>query len=231
MSGMEKPILYIVIPCYNEAACLDVTMKKLGEKMADLEKKGRIKSNSKIVFVDDGSTDKTWEMVKSFKGQGVVGIKLAHNRGHQNALLAGLEYAKEHADVTISMDADLQDDIGVIDGFLEKYMEGFEIVYGVRKDRKTDTRFKRGTAQLFYRLMLWLGVELIYNSGDCRLMSKRALEELSKYREVNLFLRGIVPMIGLNSTTVEYERAERFAGESKYPLKDVEFCLGWGNFV
>lgn len=217
----KKPVLYIVIPCYNEEECLAETARQLEKKLIMLEKQGKIKPESRVVYVDDGSKDRTWELIENFKHKSVVGLKLAHNRGHQNALLAGLEYAKDYADVIVSMDADLQDDLNAIDKFLQRFSEGYEIVYGVRGDRKTDTKFKRRTAQLFYKIMLWLGVELVYNSADCRLMSKRAVEELSKYKEVNLFLRGIVPTIGLKSTTVEYERAKRLAGESKYPLRKM----------
>lgn len=218
---MKKAILYIVVPCYNEEACLNETTKRLTKKLVSLVDAKKISSESRVVYVDDGSKDKTWDLIQGF-GKPVIGVKLAHNRGHQNALLAGLMYAKDHADVAISMDADLQDDIEVIDQFLEKFQkDGCEIVYGVRSKRKTDTAFKRNTALLFYKMMAALGVETVYNSADYRLMSRRALEELSKYEEVNLFLRGIVPTIGLKTATVEYVREERFAGESKYPLKKM----------
>lgn len=217
---MSTPILYIVVPCYNEEECLHETRKRLSKKLGVLESQNIISKNSRIVFVDDGSKDKTWSIIEE-KSDKVIGLKLSRNRGHQNALLAGLFYAKEHADVVASMDADLQDDINALDKMLDKYADGYEIVYGVRKARKKDTFFKRTTAQLFYKTMNWLGAEVVYNSADYRLMSKRALDEMANYKEVNLFLRGIVPLIGLKSTTVEYEREERFAGESKYPLKKM----------
>lgn len=217
---MSTPILYIVVPCYNEEECLRETRKRLSKKLGVLESQNIISKNSRIVFVDDGSKDKTWSIIEE-KSDKVIGLKLSRNRGHQNALLAGLFYAKEHADVVASMDADLQDDINALDKMLDKYADGYEIVYGVRKARKKDTFFKRTTAQLFYKTMNWLGAEVVYNSADYRLMSKRALDEMANYKEVNLFLRGIVPLIGLKSTTVEYEREERFAGESKYPLKKM----------
>lgn len=217
---MSKNILYVVVPCYNEEACLDETTKRLSKKLDDLTKKNIIDKKSRIVYVDDGSKDKTWEKIESFKTP-VIGVKLSRNRGHQNALLAGLMYAKNHADIIISMDADLQDDIDAVDKMLKKYSEGYEVVYGVRSERKTDSAFKRNTALAFYKLMNKLGAEVVYNSADYRLMSKRAVEELSNFEEVNLFLRGLVPLIGLKSTTVEYPRAERFAGESKYPLKKM----------
>ncbi len=183
----------------------------------------RVSPESKILFVDDGSKDKTWELIGAFNAcyPSVMGVKLSRNRGHQNALLAGLMTAKEACDCAISIDADLQDDIEVLDQFVEKYDAGCDIVYGVRSSRKTDTGFKRGSAQGFYKLMGLFGVELVYNHADYRLMSRRALEALSEYGEVNLFLRGIVPQIGYKTDTVEYERAERFAGESKYPLKKM----------
>lgn len=209
-----------MVPCYNEEECLDETTKRLTKKLDNLIKGGIIDKKSRIVYIDDGSKDKTWEKIESFKSP-VIGIKLSRNRGHQNALLAGLTYAKDHADVIISMDADLQDDIDAIDKMLEKYHKGYEIVYGVRSERKKDSAFKRNTALAFYKLMNKLGAEVVYNSADYRLMSKRAVEELSNFEEVNLFLRGLVPLIGLKSTTVEYPRAERFAGESKYPLKKM----------
>lgn len=227
---MKKSVLYVVVPCYNEEGCLKETTKRLQEKFKVLEKNGKISSNSRIVYVDDGSRDKTWEMIENF-GEPVIGVKLAHNRGHQNALLAGLMYAREHADAAISMDADLQDDINVIDGFLQKFQnEDCEIVYGVRSDRKSDTSFKRNTAQNFYKMMDALGVEMVYNSGDCRLMSRRALDELSHYEESNLFLRGIIPTIGLKTAEVKYTRDERFAGESKYPLKKM-LSFAWDGIT
>lgn len=217
------PTLYVVLPCYNEEAVLPETTKRLTEKLTDMIKKGVCDQKSRILYVDDGSKDKTWELIEKFHGGNhlVSGVKLAHNRGHQNALLAGLMTAKEHCDCAASMDADLQDDINVLDGFMEKFSEGCDVVYGVRSKRTTDTAFKRSTAQGYYKFMKKLGVDLVYNHADCRLMSKRALEALADYREVNLFLRGIVPHIGFKSDIVYFERAERFAGESKYPLKKM----------
>lgn len=217
---MKTPILYIVVPCYNEEACLEETKKQLLKKMTDLIHTDSVSQKSRIVFIDDGSKDKTWEMI-SKSPKTIVGIKLAHNRGHQNALLAGLMYAKEHCDISISIDADLQDDVNAIDKMVKEYADGAEIVYGVRSERKTDSWFKRITAQSFYKIMSFLGVETVYNSADFRLMSKRALEALSEYSEVNLFLRGIVPSIGFKTSTVSYARSKRFAGESKYSLKKM----------
>lgn len=217
---MKTPILYIVVPCYNEEACLEETRKQLLKKMTDLIHTDSVSQKSRIVFIDDGSKDKTWEMI-SKSPKTIVGIKLAHNRGHQNALLAGLMYAKEHCDISISIDADLQDDVNAIDKMIKEYADGAEIVYGVRSERKTDSWFKRITAQSFYKIMSFLGVETVYNSADFRLMSKRALEALSEYSEVNLFLRGIVPSIGFKTSTVSYARSKRFAGESKYSLKKM----------
>lgn len=216
-----KNILYIVVPCYNEEACLAETNKQLSQKLASLVKKKKISEKSRIVYVNDGSKDKTWDIISGFNKSTTVGIKLSKNCGHQNALLAGLMYAKEHADISISIDADLQDDIEVIDQFIEKYNEGCEIVYGVRDSRETDTFFKRNTALMFYKIMEKLGVKVVFNSADYRLMSKRALEELAKFKETNLFLRGIVPIIGFKTDRVYYARAKRFAGETHYPLKKM----------
>ncbi|EQB88308.1 glycosyltransferase involved in cell wall biosynthesis [Clostridium punense] len=215
--------LYLVVPCYNEEEVLMETSKRLIVKVSDLIKKETISEKSKIVFVDDGSKDKTWQIIESLhKENGLIsGIKLSRNRGHQNALLAGLMTAKEHADMVISLDADLQDDIDAIDKFIEEYYKGNDVVYGVRSSRETDTFFKRNTALGFYKFMTALGVDIVNNHADYRLMSKRALEGLASYREINLFLRGIVPLIGYKSSVVTYERAERFAGESKYPLKKM----------
>lgn len=218
---MKKRVLYVVIPCYNEEKCINETLKRLSRKLDTLIKNEVISEKSRIVFVDDGSKDRTWNLITGVNGIYTIGLKLAHNRGHQNALLAGLMYAKEYADVVVSMDADLQDDINAIDEMLKKNAEGYEIIYGVRSERKKDSFFKRNTAQLFYKIMKFMGAEIIYNSADYRLMSKKALDELSKYKETNLFLRGIVPLIGMKWTTVKYARGERFAGESKYPLKKM----------
>ncbi|MDL2237152.1 glycosyltransferase family 2 protein [Christensenellaceae bacterium OttesenSCG-928-K19] len=218
-----ETVLYIVVPCYNEQEVLAETAKRLTGKLKRMVDGARISPESKILFVDDGSSDNTWELINTFNAcyPSVMGVKLSRNRGHQNALLAGLMIAKEYCDCAISMDADLQDDIEVIDKFVEKFDAGCDIVYGVRCNRRADTGFKRSSAQGFYKLMKFFGVELVYNHADYRLMSRRALEALSEYQEVNLFLRGIVPQIGYKTATVEYERGERFAGESKYPLKKM----------
>ena len=215
--------IYLVIPCYNEQEVLYETAKRLKQKMNDLIDSDFISKESKIVFVDDGSKDNTWSIIEELKNNNKLfaGIKLSRNRGHQNALLCGLMTVKDRCDAAISLDADLQDDINVIDKFIEKFYEGNDVVYGVRSERKTDTFFKRNTAQGFYKVMNALGVDIVYNHADYRLMSKRALDALSEFKEVNLFLRGIVPLVGFNSEIVEYERNERFAGESKYPLKKM----------
>lgn len=222
------PTVYLVIPCYNEEAVLPETVKRLEEKLNAMIKAGRADQNSRMLLVDDGSRDKTWELISRFSDEKplVSGIKLAHNRGHQNALLAGLMTAKEYADCAVSLDADLQDDVDVIDQFVDKFLEGCDVVYGVRNKRETDTFFKRATAQGFYKFMKVLGVDIVYNHADYRLMSRRALDALSEYRETNLFLRGIVPLIGYRHDYVYYDRHERFAGESKYPLKKmISFAL------
>lgn len=216
-------ILYMVLPCYNEEEVLPETAKQLKEKYESLISQDIISKLSRIVFVNDGSKDSTWNIIQDLHQQDKIfsGVNLSRNRGHQNALLAGLMTVKECADMVISMDADLQDDIGVIDAMVGEYYKGNDIVYGARSKRDTDTFFKRFTAESFYKLTNALGGEVVFNHADCRLMSQRALEGLEKYKEVNLFLRGIVPMIGYPSTIVTYERNERFAGESKYPLKKM----------
>ena len=216
-------ILYLVLPCYNEEEVLRQTASVLKKKMTSLIKDKKISKKSRVMFVDDGSKDKTWEIIAELHAQDelFVGVKLSGNRGHQFALLAGLMSAKDRADATISMDADLQDDVNVIDKMLEDYQNGSEIVYGVRSSRRKDTFFKRTTAQMFYKLMRVMGVNIVYNHADCRLMSKRALEELENFKEVNLFLRGLVPLIGFKSSIAYYERGKRVAGESKYPLKKM----------
>ena len=221
MTGND--ILYLVIPCYNEEAVLHETAKQLLAKMNSMFDRGMISRESKIMFVNDGSRDKTWEIIRELHESNPIysGVKLSRNKGHQNALLAGLMTAKEKADMAISLDADLQDDVDVIDKMVEKYYEGNDVVYGVRSARDTDTFFKKFTAEGFYKIMQAMGVEIVFNHADYRLMSKRALEGLSEFREVNLFLRGIVPLIGYKSDIVTYERHERFAGESKYPLKKM----------
>lgn len=220
--------LYLVIPCYNEEAVLQETVSRLTVKLDAMRKKKLISVASRILLVDDGSKDSTWEIIDSLNLENayVEGIKLAHNRGHQNALLAGLETAAKYCDCAISMDADLQDDVEVLDEFIAKFNEGSEVVYGVRKKRDTDSFFKKTSAEGFYKVMRFLGVDIVFNHADYRLMGKRALEGLMEYKEVNLFLRGIVPLIGYRSDYVYYERHERFAGESKYPMrKMISFAL------
>lgn len=219
----NAPILYLVIPCYNEEEVLPETLRQIDGKLLRMIEAGTCHPDSRILFVDDGSKDKTWSIIESAfcEYDRVCGVKLAHNRGHQNALFAGLMTAKEYADCAISMDADLQDDIEVLDEFVAKFRDGCDVVYGVRKERKSDTGFKRSTAQGFYRFMHLLGTDVVYNHADYRLMSRRALESLSQYGETNLFLRGIVPDIGYRSDIVYYDRRERFAGKSKYPFKKM----------
>lgn len=216
-------VLYLVIPCYNEEEVLPETSKRLTAKLGAMIEMGFISQDSKIVFVNDGSKDRTWQLIRQYHEENpmIQGINLSRNKGHQSALLAGLMTVKEYCDMAISMDADLQDDVDAIDQFVEKYYEGCEVVYGVRSERKTDSFFKRASAQSFYKLMLHMGVEIVYNHADYRLMSRRALDEMEGFKEVNLFLRGIVPLIGFQSGVVTYERHERFAGESKYPLKKM----------
>lgn len=216
----KQPTLYFVVPCYNEEAVIAETAKQLLAKLQSLIQQKQIHSDSKIMFVNDGSKDQTWSKVCDLhrKSPDIVGISLSRNRGHQNALLAGLMTAKTRADIVISMDADLQDDINVVDQMLEKYQSGAEIVYGVRSSRQKDSWFKRTTAEGFYKFMKLMGVDVIFNHADYRLTSRKVLDELEKYQEVNLFLRGIFPLIGFKTEVVYYERHERFAGESKYPL-------------
>ncbi|MBU5341626.1 glycosyltransferase family 2 protein [Caldifermentibacillus hisashii] len=227
---MDKrlPMLTIIVPCFNEEEVLPETIKQLTELMNELCEEKLIGKHSRILFVDDGSTDRTWMMIamESVRNQFVTGIKLARNVGHQKALLAGYLKAREKCDCAISIDADLQDDVGVIKEFMKNYHEGYEIVYGVRKRRDTDSFFKRTTAQGFYRMMKKLGIDLVYNHADFRLLSKRALDELARYPENNLFLRGILPLLGFRSTKVFYDRKERLAGKTKYPLrKMISFAL------
>ena len=215
--------LMVVIPCYNEQEVLPETARRLTEKMAALQAKGLITPDSRVLLVNDGSRDRTWQMIEELHREDPLfeGVKLSRNRGHQNALLAGLMTARGRCDITISMDADLQDDMDAMDRFIEKYAEGCDVVYGVRNKRETDTFFKRETALMFYRLMKVLGVDITYNHADYRLMSSRALDALAQFDEVNLFLRGLAPLVGFQSDVVTYDRAERFAGESKYPFKKM----------
>jgi len=220
--------LYIVVPCYNEEEALPLTAARLREKMEFLITSGKIAPDSRVCFVNDGSKDRTWEIIRGLHEENALfsGVNLSRNRGHQNALLAGLMTVKDRCDVTISMDADLQDDIEAVDAMLEKYAGGFDVVYGVRSRREKDTSFKRSSALTYYHFLERLGVESVYNHADYRLMSKKALDGLAEFHEVNLFLRGMVPLVGFPSATVEYERGERVAGESKYPFrKMVAFAI------
>ena len=215
--------LYVVVPCYKEEEVLPETAKRLKAKLTALIAQGKISPRSRILFVNDGSKDRTWPIIEELHARDRIfsGVNLSRNRGHQNALLAGLMTAVQHADLMVSMDADLQDDIDAMDKMIDAYHEGYDVVYGVRASRKTDSFFKRFTAESFYKLMKAMGVDIVFNHADYRLMSRRAVEGLADFREVNLFLRGIVPQIGYSWTTVEYDRAKRFAGESKYPLKKM----------
>lgn len=220
--------LYLVIPCYNEEAALPETSKRLSDKMTSLIKQDKINKNSRIVFVDDGSKDNTWDIISALHEKDPLfqGIKLSKNQGHQNALLAGLMTVKSLCDAVISLDADLQDDIDAIDEMLEKYYNGCEIVYGVRNSRETDTFFKKATAEGYYKAMKTLGADIVFNHADYRLMSRKALDALEDFKEVNIFLRGVVPMIGFKSDVVYYARKERLAGESKYPMKKM-LAFAW----
>ena len=225
---MKAGSFYFVIPCYNEEAVLPETSARLKVKLRQLIDEGLIKEESRIVFVDDGSKDATWDMITKLHDEDSVfsGVRLSHNRGHQNALLAGLTAVVKYADIMVTMDADLQDDIEAVDEMLKKYYEGCDIVYGVRNDRSTDTAFKRGTARGYYGMMKMMGADIVPDHADFRLMSRRSVRALLNYSEVNLFLRGIVPALGFRTDVVYYERGERFAGESKYPLrKMIAFAL------
>ncbi len=244
-----KPVLYIVIPCYNEQEVLPITSVQFEEKIRTLIEKGKIADSSKVLFVNDGSKDETWNIIKKLsEGSDVFeGICLSRNRGHQNAVLAGLMEAKDLCDVTISIDCDGQDDINAMDEMIDKYLEGNEVVYGVRSKRDTDTFFKRFTAESFYKIMNFMGAEVVFNHADYRLISKRVLNEFANFHEVNLFLRGMIPLVGFKSTSVYYERHERLAGESHYPLskmlalafdgitslsvKPIRFITGFGVLV
>ena len=218
-----KPILYIVIPCYNEQEVLPVTAPEFLKKIEDLTAKGKISDESRILFVNDGSKDTTWEIIKKLASEDVhyTGISQSCNRGHQNAVLAGLMEAKDKCDITISIDCDGQDDINAMNAMVDAYLDGCEVVYGVRNRRDMDTFFKRATAEGFYKFLNWMGAEVVYNHADYRLISSRVLQEFAKFQEVNLFLRGLIPLVGFKSTSVYYERHERIAGESHYPLKKM----------
>ena len=246
---MDKPVLYIVIPCYNEQEVLPITAPMFLQKINDLAAAGKISPDSRVLFVNDGSKDRTWEIINELAAsdEHYVGICQSRNRGHQNAVLAGLMEAKSRCDITISIDCDGQDDINAMDGMVDAYRDGCDIVYGVRSKRDTDTFFKRFTAESFYKILNAMGAEVVFNHADYRLMSARALEEFAKFKEVNLFLRGMVPLVGFKSTCVTYERHERIAGESHYPLskmlalafdgitslsiKPIRFITGFGVFV
>ena len=224
--------LFLVVPCYNEQECLNDSANKLLNLFTSLMEKNKINNDSKIVFVDDGSKDKTWSIIESLNSTNNIfqGVKLSRNKGHQNAVFAGVSYASEQADIVISIDADLQDDINAIEKMIDEYKNGYEIVYGVRTSRETDTVFKRTTANAYYKVLEKMGVEIVNNHADFRLMSQRVCKEFLKYNETNLFLRGIVPQLGFKSTTVGYERKERTAGESKYPLKKM-LALAWNGIT
>ena len=218
-----NPVLYIVIPCYNEEQVLPITAPMFRDKLLALSRQGKISPDSRVLFVNDGSKDNTWNLICQLakEDEHYMGICLSRNRGHQNALLAGLMEAKDKCDITISIDCDGQDDINAMDEMVDAYLSGAEIVYGVRSKRDTDTFFKRFTAESFYKLMKWMGADTVYNHADYRLVSSRALKEFANFQEVNIFLRGMFPLVGFKSTCVYYERHERIAGESHYPLKKM----------
>ena len=218
-----NPVLYIVIPCYNEEAVLPITAPLFRDKLLSLTQQGKISPDSRVLFVNDGSKDNTWNLIRQLakEDEHYMGICLSRNRGHQNALLAGLMEAKDKCDITISIDCDGQDDINAMDAMVDEYLSGAEIVYGVRSKRDTDTFFKRFTAESFYKVMKWMGADTVFNHADYRLVSSRALKEFANFREVNIFLRGMFPLVGFKSTCVYYERHERIAGESHYPLKKM----------
>ena len=220
---MENPVLYIVIPCYNEQEVLPITAPMFLNKLHELAEKKLVSENSRILFVNDGSSDGTWDIIRALAAsdEHYIGISQSRNRGHQNAVLAGLMEAKDHCDISISIDCDGQDDINAIDSMVREYLDGAEIVYGVRSSRETDTFFKRTTAQGFYKLMNRMGANVVYNHADYRLLSAKVIKELANFKEVNIFLRGMIPLVGFKSTCVYYERHERLAGESHYPLKKM----------
>ena len=249
MNNRTDPILYIVIPCYNEQEVLPITAPMFLQKLTDLTAAGKISPDSRVLFVNDGSKDRTWEIICDLAARDphYAGICQSRNRGHQNAVLAGLMEAKSRCDITISIDCDGQDDINAMDAMVDAYRDGCDVVYGVRSKRETDTFFKRFTAESFYKILNAMGAEVVFNHADYRLMSARVLEEFARFREVNLFLRGMVPLVGFKSTCVTYERHERMAGESHYPLskmlalafdgitslsiKPIRFITGFGVFV
>ena len=249
MNHRQTPVLYIVIPCYNEQEVLPITAPLFLKKITDLTAAGKISPDSRVLFVNDGSKDNTWKIIRELAEQDphYLGICQSRNRGHQNAVLAGLMEAKDCCDITISIDCDGQDDINAMDAMVDAYLDGCEVVYGVRSSRQTDTFFKRFTAECFYKLLNAMGAEVVFNHADYRLMSARVLKEFANFKEVNLFLRGMVPLMGFKSTAVPYERHERIAGESHYPLskmlslafdgitslsvKPIRFITGFGVLV
>ena len=249
MNDRQNPVLYIVIPCYNEQEVLPITAPLFLKKITDLAAAGKISSDSRVLFINDGSKDATWDIIRGLANtdEHFLGICQSRNRGHQNAVLAGLMEAKDRCDITISIDCDGQDDINAMDGMVDAYRDGCDVVYGVRSKRDTDTFFKRFTAESFYKLLNAMGAEVVFNHADYRLMSARVLREFASFKEVNLFLRGMVPLVGFKSTTVTYERHERIAGESHYPLskmlalafdgitslsvKPIRMITGFGVFV
>ena len=227
---MEHPVLYIVIPCYNEQEVLPITAPMFLNKLKELAEKGLISEDSRVLFVNDGSSDETWNIIRALarSDEHYIGISQSRNRGHQNAVLAGLMEARDRCDISISIDCDGQDDINAMDDMVRAYLGGCDIVYGVRCDRESDSFFKRTTAQGFYKFLSAMGADIVYNHADYRLISARALRELAKFEEVNLFLRGMVPLVGFKSTSVEYKRTERLAGKSKYPLRKMLSLAGDG---
>ncbi len=227
---MEHPVLYIVVPCYNEQEVLPITAPMFLNKLKELAEKGLISEDSRVLFVNDGSSDETWNIIRALarSDEHYIGISQSRNRGHQNAVLAGLMEARNRCDISISIDCDGQDDINAMDDMVRAYLGGCDIVYGVRCDRESDSFFKRTTAQGFYKFLSAMGADVVYNHADYRLISARALRELAKFEEVNLFLRGMVPLVGFKSTSVEYKRTERLAGKSKYPLRKMLSLAGDG---
>lgn len=222
----QNPCLYLVVPCYNESEIIKISIKTLDSKISTLIKNKTLSKKSKIVFINDGSRDNTLELLRWHKTPNMVIVSLSHNSGHQNALIAGLEYAMDKCDCAISLDCDLQDDVNLIDKMIEKYINGFEVIYGVRDDRKDDSFFKRSSAMFFYNLMAFLGVQIIKNHADYRLLSNRVIKSLLSYKEVNLFIRGIVPLLGFKTSSLYYKRAKRIAGQTKYPfMKMLSFAI------
>ena len=225
---MNNPILYLVTPCYNESETLEYSIKIMSDKINQLINEGLISGQSRIVVVDDGSKDNSWSILSEIQNhnKAIIGIKLSRNKGHQNAIMAGIEYASKYSDCSITIDVDLQDDINAVDEMIKKYLDGYEVVYGVRNKRETDTFFKRFTAESYYKLLMSLGCDIVYNHADFRLLGKNAMKALGEYTETNLYIRGIIPMIGYKSCEVKYDRNERTYGKSKYPLSKM-LKLAW----